>query len=61
MQKSTEITVINKGKLPLVMGCTYFCPQKTMRAKTNSTISLVNDCQGVNLIASPKQPQSVTL
>src|SRR5690606_38444853 len=28
---------------------------------TSSTMSLVNDSQGVSLMASPKQPQSVTL
>ena len=42
-------------------GVIYFLPAYMIRIKIKSTTSLVKDSHGVNLIASPKQPQSVTL
>ena len=43
------------------IGWMKFLPKYIISNKTNNTISLEKDSQGVNLIASPKQPQSVTL
>ena len=38
-----------------------FSPMNKMEMKNNRMTSFPNDPQGVSLIASPKQPQSVTL
>ena len=52
--------VIFKANLPK-SGWMYFKLINKITIKANRTISFVNDSQGVNFKASPKQPQSVTL
>ncbi|GAA4112675.1 hypothetical protein GCM10022393_11230 [Aquimarina addita] len=43
------------------IGVIYFLPKNNSNININKITSLVNDSQGVNGNASPKQPQSVTL
>ena len=42
-------------------GCINFLPKKSIKIKTSRITSFVNDSHGVSFMASPKQPQSVTL